>query len=61
VLKERYRFITDVFKNIEAGLIVSGIVGIIFNRGTCEGLVLIAFGIITILAGFLYIVKKEEK
>jgi len=61
VLKERQRFITDVFKGVGTGLIVAGIVGVIFNRGTSEGLLVIATGIIVILTGFLYIVKMEDK
>jgi len=60
-MKERNKFVVDVFKNLGTGLIVSGVVGIIFKKGTWEGLLAINSGILLLLIGFLYLIMKEGK
>ena len=45
-MKERSKFVVDVFKSVGTGLIVAGIIGIIFKKGTPEGIIAIVSGIL---------------
>ena len=59
-MKERSKFVVEVFKSIGTGLIVAGIISIIFKKGTPEGIVAIVSGILLLLIGFVYLIKVEE-
>jgi len=59
-MKERNKFVVEVFKSVGTGLIVAGIVSIIFKKGTLEGIVAIVSGIFLLLIGFVYLIKREE-
>ena len=59
-MKERSKFVIDVFKSVGTGLIVAGIIGVIFKKGTTEGIIAIVSGILLLLIGFVYLIKMEE-
>jgi len=59
-MRERNKFVIEVFKSIGTGLIVAGIIGIIFKKGTIEGIVAITNGVLLLLIGFVYLIKMEE-
>ena len=60
-MKDRHKYVVDTFKGVGTGLIVAGIIGVIFRKEPLPGMFTILMGIIVLLIGFSYLIKKEDE